>query len=627
MFESRLVEIVNDSSYNVFLRNLERQERNDHDLILGPQSRAICRDLTIPSADSAEQFELHHLELEVGPRSFSIWQQPAGLAWSSQGAWVTAADADILPGGEAGAGAYRLLILEDGQLRVERVATEALAESRPVEVFDAGEVVEPADVPAGRYIDYIYGRLRRDRPEFEGITYGKSESNRLGASWLLQTPNYWGKSARDLPPDHSHSLGTEIRELIASAEYCVDITTLHPAPMDGWFLECIGKGIGRLVSKNKPIAVRILIGNYPLNYADTEALLKGIEKWAPGIKGSKLHIYAAGLMVTVGSWNHSKIVAVDSQRAITGGHNLWWADYLCSAPVHDVSMQLEGPAARLAQAYCNRLWAHVVYWNRRAAGIYANDYEGRTGRIGGSGLGQVGLSYRPGPGTTEVLALGRTDIMDWNKGNQSDYALRDALGLAKRSIKLSQQDLLLVAAPDLLLMEVLAKAILRDVELQIVLSTPGATAGSGTSYAWAPSLEASAGVLIATTLVVARAQGISPERATVLILKNLKLAPIHFSADREWPADRAHDLCGQPRVARKIANHAKVWIVDDQLFYIGSQNSYPSFNQEFGWMVEGVTETNQLLQSYWNPLWSYSSRHMLRIKSEALSLPALKLEP
>ncbi len=36
--------------------------------------------------------------------------------------------------------------------------------------------------------------------------------------------------------------------------------------------------------------------------------------------------------------NHAKIVAVDGQRLMTGGHNMWTRDYLERSPVHDISM-------------------------------------------------------------------------------------------------------------------------------------------------------------------------------------------------------------------------------------------------------------------------------------------------
>lgn len=638
MSASKLLQVVNESSDYVHLYNLARPERREDDFVLAPQSRVVlpAGGVQIPKALTAEAFAANHLELGVGERLYYLWLQSAEpgvdlLCFASAPVWVAAELARRVPGSEswpAGEHGIRLVIGADGEPRAELV--EATAPGPLETVFDAAAEMDPATIPAGTWIDYLHGRMKRDRPEFEGKTYEKTEGNLLQGSWLLQTPKYWGGSAKDLPKDHSHSLGTEIRELIASAQSNVDITTLFREPVDGFFLESIAKGILALAAKNRPITIRILIGNYPANFADTEGMLRNIERWAPNIKGSKLRIFVAGLMVTPLSWNHSKIIAVDSQRAIVGGHNWWWQDYLCWAPVHDVSMRLVGPAAGSALAYCNRLWEHVTYWNRRALGIYSNDYDGPTGRIGGNSLAWVPRTYVPHPGKTSVLSLARTGPMDWGKGNQSDYSFRDAMTLARKSIKISQQDLLLVLVPDAALLRELASAILRGVAVSVVLTSPGAQSGAGTGYTTGASLEATVNAVVLATLAEARARGISPEEAIRRLRANFRLAPLRFSGDPEWPAQRTHEHCGQPRVARKIANHSKVWIVDDRLFYVGSQNLYPWDHQEFGYVVEGEAETAGLLESYWNPLWHWSGRSSLALDTAidlALAMAATSESP
>lgn len=621
MSASKLLEVVNESSDYVHLYNLARPERREDDFVLAPQSRVVlpAGGVQIPQALTAEAFAANHLELGVGERLYYLWLQSAEpgvdlLCFASAPVWVAAELARRVPGSEswpAGEHGIRLVIGADGEPRAELVEATTPA---PLEtVFDAAAEMDPATIPPGKWIEYLHGRLIQNWKDFEHITYEKTEGNLLQGSWVLQTPKYWGGSAKDLPNGHSHSLGTEIRELIASAQSNVDITTLFSEPVDGLFLESIAKGIGALAAKNRPIDIRILIGNYLQYFPDTEGLLRNIERLAPNIKGSKLRIFAAGLRVTSLSWNHSKIITVDSQRAIVGGHNWWWQDYLCWAPVHDVSMRLVGPAAGSALRYCNRLWEHVDYWNRRALGIYSNDYDGPTGKIGGNSLKWVPGSYGPDPGKTSVLSLARLGRMDWGKGNQSDYSFRDAMALAKKSIKISQQDLLLVLAPDAALLQELARAILEGVAVSVVLTSPGAQSGAGTSYWTGASLQATANAVALATLIAARARGISIDEAIRRLRENFRLAPLRFSGDSEWPAQRTHEHCGQPRVARKIANHAKVWIVDDRLFYVGSQNFYPCDHQEFGYVVEGEAETAVLLESYWNPLWQWSGRASLAL--------------
>lgn len=60
----------------------------------------------------------------------------------------------------------------------------------------------------------------------------------------------------------------------------------------------------------------------------------------------------------------------------------------------------------------------------------------------------------------------------------------------------------------------------------------------------------------------------------------------------------------------EAGNHAKVYIIDDEYFYVGSDNFYQSYYkeglQEFGYLVEGQKETQGFLDNYWNKLWGYS---------------------
>ncbi|MEL6494896.1 MAG: phospholipase [Cyanobacteria bacterium J06623_7] len=56
-------------------------------------------------------------------------------------------------------------------------------------------------------------------------------------------------------------------------------------------------------------------------------------------------------------------------------------------------------------------------------------------------------------------------------------------------------------------------------------------------------------------------------------------------------------------------NHAKIMIVDDELYVVGSDNLYPGFLSEFNYLIEGDDAVNELIKSYWTPLWDYSEPH------------------
>ncbi|MGC2234929.1 MAG: hypothetical protein WA584_02040 [Pyrinomonadaceae bacterium] len=49
-------------------------------------------------------------------------------------------------------------------------------------------------------------------------------------------------------------------------------------------------------------------------------------------------------------------------------------------------------------------------------------------------------------------------------------------------------------------------------------------------------------------------------------------------------------------------NHSKMVIVDDSLCYIGSDNAYPSFNQEFGIWIDDQPSIQSLITNYWDGL-------------------------
>lgn len=67
-----------------------------------------------------------------------------------------------------------------------------------------------------------------------------------------------------------------------------------------------------------------------------------------------------------------------------------------------------------------------------------------------------------------------------------------------------------------------------------------------------------------------------------------------------------------------IGNHQKFWMVDDDLFYIGSHNIYPSEHQEFG-VIRGCKSGSQcssaakILKDVWNPMWENSKKVTLTL--------------
>ncbi|RYY88277.1 MAG: phospholipase [Chitinophagaceae bacterium] len=69
------------------------------------------------------------------------------------------------------------------------------------------------------------------------------------------------------------------------------------------------------------------------------------------------------------------------------------------------------------------------------------------------------------------------------------------------------------------------------------------------------------------------------------------------------------------KVPSAPGNHAKVIIIDDELYVVGSDNLYPGYLAEFNYVIDGPDAVNEFIQSYWNPLWKYSSKHAFNYRN------------
>jgi hypothetical protein len=76
----------------------------------------------------------------------------------------------------------------------------------------------------------------------------------------------------------------------------------------------------------------------------------------------------------------------------------------------------------------------------------------------------------------------------------------------------------------------------------------------------------------------------------------------------------------QAKVPSAPGNHAKIMIVDDQAYVIGSDNLYPGYLSEVDYLVEGSDAVANLINSYWNPLWQYAGPHSISGTSNTASV-------
>lgn len=531
----------------------------------------------------------------------------------------------------------------------------AVNAATPIATLIRQRNIRPLD-PGLPLLDQVVRELRKTDPRgrFAGVTYSLTKGNALDADWLVQTPHRWGSSAASLPfyplgcpgcdPDmslpacgsdadckgggtcrplaslsqapsseagrrvcvgHSDALLDRIYGLVSAARQTVDIALLQPLP-DARFLAALRNAVTSLARSGRAVSIRIVVGHYPLTGVDPRVLLTALAQEL-GAPGSRVALQVAAMRSCAGdascnsySWNHAKIIAVDRRAALVGGHNLWTTDYLLDNPVHDLSMQVRGPAASDAVHFIDALWRFACAGTAPAATVVVASLAPGTREPGAGCLPSGPMPRAAVAGGVPVLAVGRlASGITPDFANQGDLARDLLLGAARRTIRIVQQDLAFTLGrldplyPESTL-ERLADFLLSDRgDVQIVLSDPKAVGNSGSSYGNGVSLETVARKI----RQVARGRSTMPDPALdALLCRRLSLAQFRFSPQATWPGDKP------------IANHAKFWMIDDRAFYIGSDNFYPVDLQEFGYVVEQRAAAAEVLRSYWTPLWTWSRR-------------------
>ena len=518
---------------------------------------------------------------------------------------------------------------------------------------DDGALSADSDLSAGTaplgYVGKnVVSTLRASAPlhALEGKTWGVSGGNQLADGWLLPTfgSSWWGDALKNLPtatsctsddpacdPDfHMHRCddggacpsGTcqpfapsvtadgqtpkkmcvgyadwfeeAFYDTIVSAERYVDITSLW-LPADR-FGPAIHNGILRLASRGKPITVRILSGDAtdvgPVSFLHTSDALGQVTKDLP--TNTLLKVYVSEFSNGVMSWNHSKIIAADGKLAVVGGHNMHTADYQLKDPVSDLSMRLTGPAAAAAHHYANEIW----------------DAACARGTLHGSGMVSLpsGLPCPPhfeadasdGPGGATVISAGRIGAVP---DNASDAALLAMVDAAKTRVVMSQEDILggriphtslAVAPPPYALLDRLAQAMARGVDVYLVISNvDGGLFTTSYSHGWTPAETAQQMADYITKKPEVFPAGTD---ITGLLCQKMHVAGLRVSNDDRWPDGKV------------FSNHSKFLMVDDQAFYVGSQNLYVSDLAEFGFIVDSPSAAKTANDTFWAPLWTFSQR-------------------
>jgi phosphatidylserine/phosphatidylglycerophosphate/cardiolipin synthase-like enzyme len=508
--------------------------------------------------------------------------------------------------------------------------------------------------------------------KYIGVTYELTSHNTFT---LIDTPRLWESKSSTAPNPipACEDLLDKIADTIAQAREIVDITMMNDlsgvlrGPIHrregelpiGGFQKALNRGFRSLVkSKSSPL-VRITIGITTPSII-TEVVLKNwvkatIERdGGPSMDDVTFSILIGGGKETPTSWNHSKIVAADGVRAVVGGHNLWSSQYLGATPVHDVSGLFEGSVVRAVHRFCDQLWINhgtnnpfliPGAWMRKPK----QDWQRFQGKISRSEIASPESKERD----TRMLALGRLGdgiVKEFTVATNASVSARImALCRARKNIRISQQTLYcsIVGLPgfDFYTLLAIIKAVQVGVKVEIVITNdvPKYKDGGygsfeqqvadslaalqiadrlGLSYegkvslksredlaAWAvASLKPPASKLpLGVFPLPTEARSAEP---LAQLNRNLKLARLYYAPGlNQWKVASG---------MKNAANHAKVYIIDDTHFYVGSDNMYLSGSakghQEYGYLIEGQTETKDFLENYWKKLWKNSGSHRVPIQ-------------
>lgn len=486
----------------------------------------------------------------------------------------------------------------------------ALTDSTALATVIRDRGIRPPDLSSNEpVLDQLRAELAKSDPTgaYAGITYDLTRGNRLGGDWIVHTPNMWGRKSGDLPRGHSDALVAQVHDLVASAQRRVDIALLQPVP-DAQFLDALRTALQSLARRGRPVAVRIIVGQYPPDNVDAPAFYKALTE---GLDTTRIDLSVAAFRSCVAfedcdsySWNHAKIIAVDGRDALVGGHNLWSGDYLLDAPVSDLSMRVQGLAATSAVRYVDRLWQYVCANADRKDSIALASSSGRC-------PSPTPLPAIAGSGGVPILAVGRLAAgITKDFANQSELARDLMLGAAQHEIRIVQQDLgFALGRADVLFPDSTIDRLIDFLrqgrgDIYIVLSNLSAKGKGGMTYSNDVSLQQLARHL--RREVQRRFESRDPlkrweirrgpDPVNAMLCEHVHLAPYRFGPDPSWPG-------GVP-----IANHAKLWMVDGRTFYVGSDNMYPVNLQEFGYIVDDPKAAQELTDAYWAPLWQWSSK-------------------
>lgn len=506
----------------------------------------------------------------------------------------------------------------------------------------------------------IYLYLKdQDSGTNEKITYSLSANNSLmraiGNGWLIQS------KATDTT---SCQLLTEIQNKLANVvqkqpnkTHYIDILHLgNNAPNDSFQSQLADSIYSIAQNANSAVIVRYLEGNQAGNANDY--FLRLLQQKTYGA-ASKVTLYTASInypwvdgsfpsiFKDIGSWNHAKIFAIDGVISFVGGQN-YWSDYVPpSTPPYDVSIQVSGEATVAGHSFANFLWQYVASpidsstvhkaWVLGPQKTVTKDLP--------PPFDPANFPTPPQPEQIPILAVGNLGLWGWQQQMLAAYDLMTATILHPKKTYTELENATnraglfpftpLSTYPKTFQASSTARCLL----LQNV-QTNGHIRISQQKLA-NTDIEPSTGEVVwPMQFLNDIVNAIKNKNATVDILVSNHVpgnSPVGGYSDDMGAAALTgviQDLLGQ-HVSKSRAlqltndlltvkempdgtyNHAKVCIVDDQAFYVGSDNAYPAYLQEFGYIVGDSNTTKNFTNIYWNNIWALAVLPTVKKKAKA----------
>lgn len=415
------------------------------------------------------------------------------------------------------------------------------------------------------------------------------------------------------------NLTKAIEDLIATTTASVDISTLYQYP-DGYFLQAIRNGIARARLSGNTFVVRIIAGlHFPYKTPFEPGTV--IEQFIKDLNvPADIPIYVAGMQTWLDSMNHAKLVIVDGKTAINGGHNMWSDDYTQFAPAHDLSQQISGPVVQVASGFLNKMWTTLIGLKgaRRIGDDAVRIFVSRKsfeGVVTDDALATIDSPIPEPQGNTRTLAVARMGkgLMpeEITAYNASHIARMAAVGMCTNHIRFTTP--WLGGSPGGVLdddfVDALCARIVSGVQVSIIMSEKGATTSTGDIYS-GESIEDSAKRFVDR---MKKHYSFTRDELISMFTSYLHIAPIRIY-DKQ-PGDPAEKSWMWKSDGKEIepANHAKIYIFDEDGYYFGSDNAYelplnPLGLQEFGHIIAGREETSDFINNFWNKGWQYSSQ-------------------